>query len=201
MYNYGYNTVFWGETMNKTKSEILKAAVILFSKNGYERTAMDEIASSAGIAKGTLYYHFNSKEDILNFAISRGITLMEERACEINDLNINPLDKLRKILKVQLTVLYENRELVKVILSQMWGQEQRQQELRERIKKYISIIETIIVDAMESNLIKKGDSFLVAHLFFGSLVSAAMYELIYSDDINVETMISTLMEYSFKGML
>ena len=49
----------------------------LFAKKGYDATSIEEITSVVGIAKGTLYYHFSSKEEILDFLIVEGIKLLQ----------------------------------------------------------------------------------------------------------------------------
>jgi AcrR family transcriptional regulator len=48
-----------------TRQEILAAAKELFQKKGYEETSIDDIVLSADLAKGTFYYHFDSKEELL----------------------------------------------------------------------------------------------------------------------------------------
>ena len=50
--------------MNKTKEAIYNASIDIFSRCGYTGASMDDIAVSAGVAKGTLYYHFKSKEEL-----------------------------------------------------------------------------------------------------------------------------------------
>lgn len=50
--------------MSKIKQHIIETASILFYKNGYNSTGINEIIAEAGIAKATLYNHFKSKEDI-----------------------------------------------------------------------------------------------------------------------------------------
>lgn len=52
------------EKREATRQDILAAAGLLFIK-GYESTSVDDIAEAANVAKGTLYYHFNSKDDVL----------------------------------------------------------------------------------------------------------------------------------------
>lgn len=52
------------------KSTIIEIAIRLFSKYGYAKTSVDEIASQANIAKGTVYYYFTSKEELFMEAIS-----------------------------------------------------------------------------------------------------------------------------------
>ena len=54
-----------------TRSAILDAAIDLFISQGFETTPMDAIADAAGVAKGTLYYHFDSKEGIVDAIVAR----------------------------------------------------------------------------------------------------------------------------------
>ncbi len=49
-----------------TKSEILSAALNLFARNGYEKTTMRSIAEKVGIKSASIYYFYDSKEDLLN---------------------------------------------------------------------------------------------------------------------------------------
>jgi AcrR family transcriptional regulator len=53
------------EKREATRQEILAAAGILFMKKGYDATSVDDIAEAANVAKGTLYYHFKSKDEVL----------------------------------------------------------------------------------------------------------------------------------------
>ena len=48
----------------------MKTAKQLFAEKGYDATGMEEIASNAGVPKSLIYYHFNSKEDLLNAVIT-----------------------------------------------------------------------------------------------------------------------------------
>ena len=53
------------------RNEILDVAERLFCLNGYDNTSTNDILAEIGIARGTLYYHFKSKEDILDGMIDR----------------------------------------------------------------------------------------------------------------------------------
>ena len=63
--------------MNRTKRKIFETAMELFAQKGYDGTSVEEITSIVGIAKGTLYYHFTSKEEIFNFLIEEGMNLLK----------------------------------------------------------------------------------------------------------------------------
>ena len=59
------------------KNEILDVAEKLFAVKGFDGTSTNEILEKTGIARGTLYYHFKSKEDILDGVIIRMIDQIE----------------------------------------------------------------------------------------------------------------------------
>ena len=53
------------------REEILDVAERLFSTKGFDHTSTNDILEGVGIARGTLYYHYKSKEDILDGVIER----------------------------------------------------------------------------------------------------------------------------------
>lgn len=92
--------------MNKTKNLIFKSAIKIFSESGYRGATMDDIAANAGLVKGTLYYHFKSKEEIFNFIVEEGLQILQNQVIEVQNINIGPIEKLIKICRIQLTFLY-----------------------------------------------------------------------------------------------
>lgn len=67
----------------KRKLELLNIAYRMFVSKGYENTSVDEIIAGAGIAKGTFYYHFESKEELLEAVIDMMLDREEEEAQKI----------------------------------------------------------------------------------------------------------------------
>ncbi|WP_312609309.1 TetR/AcrR family transcriptional regulator, partial [Mammaliicoccus sciuri] len=53
------------------KNDILNAAEALFSTKGYQKTTIIDILKAVGIAKGTFYYYFASKEEVMDAIIDR----------------------------------------------------------------------------------------------------------------------------------
>jgi len=186
--------------MNKTKSLIFESAIKTFSESGYRGATMDDIASNAGLAKGTLYYNFASKEEIFNFIVEEGLQILQNQVIEVQYMNMEPIEKLIKICKIQLTFLYGYTNFFKVVMSQLWGTENRQTELRGKIRKYINEIEINIKAAMENGQIEKGDTELMAFQFFGSLCSSAIYESIHIEEISLENIIDSTIRFTLKGL-
>jgi AcrR family transcriptional regulator len=86
------------QVARSTPDAILDAAIDLFIEAGFETTPMDAIAAKAGVAKGTLYYHFKSKEGIVEAIVERFVA-GAERAFEsiVADSSIGPMGKLEAI--------------------------------------------------------------------------------------------------------
>jgi TetR/AcrR family transcriptional regulator len=185
--------------MNKTKKVIFEAAIKLFSKKGYHKSTMDEIAEAAGVAKGTLYYHFNSKEDIFRFIIDEGVKIIED---EIKDRTMhldNPIDKLRMVCKVQLELVIKYIEFFKTVLSQMWGDEERQNQLREVLGRYFKLIEGYLREAADEGVIANSNIEIIAFNFFGIMASTVVYSLIHKE-MDVNELIDTLLEFIMRAI-
>ena len=80
------------------REEILNAAHTLFTTKGFQTTTMEDILGVVGIAKGTLYYHFPSKEKILEALVLRTIGRVERRARELAASSAPAVDKLKAIM-------------------------------------------------------------------------------------------------------
>ena len=79
------------------KEEILDVAEKLFGTKGFDHTSTNDILEGVGIARGTLYYHFRSKEEILDAVIERLTNrLVAEAALIIRDRRRPFLERLTK---------------------------------------------------------------------------------------------------------
>ena len=98
--------------MNKTKRKIFETSMKLFAEKGYDATSIEDITATVGVAKGTLYYHFSSKEEIFNFLVEEGVKLLKNSIEIKTDKLSNSLDKIRAIVLIQIKILvkYENNE-------------------------------------------------------------------------------------------
>lgn len=82
----------------KRKLELLKIAYKMFLTRGYENTSVDEIIEEAGIAKGTFYYYFQSKEQLLEEVIGMMIDEEAERACEVLNTDLPIPQKITAVI-------------------------------------------------------------------------------------------------------
>ena len=98
------------------KQEILDAAEMLFGTKGFDNTSTGDILDAVGIARGTLYYHFKSKEEILDGVIQRMTNrLMEDAKAIVRNKELPVLERLTKAimaLNVESKIGYEVMEQV-----------------------------------------------------------------------------------------
>lgn len=86
---------------DERKNEILDVAQHLFHEKGYVQTTVEDIMRECNIAKGTLYYHFKSKEEILSAVINRQIDLQEEAMKTIAaDKETTAVEKLVQVIQL-----------------------------------------------------------------------------------------------------
>lgn len=84
---------------DNTKDKILTVAEKLFSRFGFHKTSMDEIAKIARKAKGSLYYHFASKEDLFREVVAKEIDNLENiLSVVINDSKLKSSEKIKLYL-------------------------------------------------------------------------------------------------------
>ena len=187
--------------MNKTKKAIFEAAISIFSTSDYNGATVDEIAAKANVAKGTLYYNFKNKEEIFNFVINKGLEIWNEKLTELEKLKEEPIEKLKKLFRMQFELLYENRAFFKMVMSQLWGKETRQDELRGKINQYIEGIERILKEAVSKNQIRECDVSLLAHSLFGSLISTSLYEISKDKEFEVNRVIEEITLNILEGII
>lgn len=72
----------------RRKQDLLQISYKMFLARGYENTSVDGIIEEAGIAKGTFYYHFKSKEQLLEEVVGMMIADEEEKARQILESEI-----------------------------------------------------------------------------------------------------------------
>ena len=119
--------------------QIVDAAVIAISENGYHQAQVSKIAKQAGVADGTIYLYFKNKEDILISVFQEKMGIFVE----------NSSDKLSKMIENHFHVLSSDRHLATVTQLEL---RQSNKEIRSKInailKEYLILLDQIIIEGM-----------------------------------------------------
>ncbi len=95
--------------------QILDAALVVFSQNGFENTSMQSVSKHAGVSKGNLYNYFDSKEALLKKIIRNGLEKIMEHYEGIG--SIENEKEFENVLNDSFKMLRENRDFWKLFYS------------------------------------------------------------------------------------
>jgi TetR/AcrR family fatty acid metabolism transcriptional regulator len=153
------------------REAILRAATKVFARNGFFNSRVAHIAQEAGVADGTVYLYFKSKDEILHSIFDRGMDLAisegREQLAKIQD----PRDKLKTIACLHLERLGADRDLAIVFQVELRGSTKFMEEFSGgRFAEYLGMIRSVIEEGQELGIFRPGlNTQVVAKVFFGAL--------------------------------
>lgn len=101
------------------KKKIILAAISEFAKDGFEKASIDAIALKAKVAKGTVFYHFKSKQELFEEIVDEGQKTFEgiiER--KTKDLKSEKI-KIEKVVEIEVDFIHKYRDLFSIYLGEM----------------------------------------------------------------------------------
>ena len=90
------------------KDAILDATDRLLARYGYRKMTVEDIASEAGIGKGTIYLHFSSKEEVVLSHVDRIVDRLNERLREIGSSDAPAAERLRQMLSTRVMFRFDS---------------------------------------------------------------------------------------------
>src|SRR5262245_20766710 len=153
------------------RDAILRAAIDVFAGRGYFNAQVADVARAAGVAAGTVYLYFRSKDDLLISIFERGMrdALAEGRAlaAEVED----PIERIRRFARLHLVRLGRDRNLAVVFQAEL----QQSTKFMERfsstlLRDYLCLIRNTIADGQKAGLFRADlNPTVAAKALFGAL--------------------------------
>lgn len=163
--------------MSEKKENVIKAARFLFSKYGYRKVSMDEIAGEANVSKKTIYTYFKDKNDLIRYFLVDEINEMNKLADEIDKKDIPFEDKIHELIMVQLDYRNNSKLLGTLLQEVEQGKLVIDEESQHILNKTIQEKLKIRLDkAIKDGYVKDCDTEIVAFLIYKIYV-ALMFEL------------------------
>ncbi|EST56352.1 transcriptional regulator [Brevibacillus panacihumi W25] len=177
------------------KDQIAQGALTAFSQFGYSETTMDSIAEIAQVAKGTLYYHFATKEELFWYVVERGVKMLIYSVDSvIQDETLSLEDRMKSILDGHLHFFSENRELCFLLLSIFTTDEQRNQFAGKLLTNYFTMMEGYMHDLKEQGFIRQdADIQTLASALFGMVGFTALRKQFRNEPVDIEASRKTLL--------
>ena len=153
------------------REAILRAATTVFAHNGYFNSKVADIAREAGVADGTVYLYFKSKEDILHSIFDRSVDdAIAEARKKVESLS-DPREKLRQIAHLHLERLGADRDLAVVFQVELRGSTKFMEEFSAAgFAEYLMLIRTTFEEGQQAGLFRPDlNAKVVAKILFGAL--------------------------------
>ena len=157
------------------KEDIMKVAADLFSKKSYHDVTMDQIAEHVGVAKGTIYLYFDSKENLY-------LGILEHTHETIESILVNEIakndpapQKLKKVLTLIFRFYSENKDVLRILTRDETRLIKEHYEFTERWRhRRIKLYRKILEKGIKEGSFRPANTELLALIIFG-LVGSVMF--------------------------
>ncbi|MDX9697428.1 MAG: TetR/AcrR family transcriptional regulator [Bacteroidales bacterium] len=137
-------------------SKIVGQASHVFSKYGFKKATMDDIAKASGMAKSSLYYYFKSKEEVFEAVVKKEANLirseLEKRVINSQD---NPKDKIRNYVLIRMKFLKEMVNFYETLKNDYLGNLAFTERIREKYdREEQQIIQILLQQGIDAGIFK-----------------------------------------------
>lgn len=151
--------------------QIIDAAIRVFARNGYYNSRVSDIAKEAGIAAGTIYLYFKTKDEILVTLFREQMAGFVARLRKAISVEPDALRKLRRLIALHFQVLESNPDLAEVVQVELrQGHKFFRGASAHEVAAYFALIASVLEEGVEAGLFRKDLPIKVAtKLLFGAL--------------------------------
>lgn len=183
------------------RDAILRAATDVFAERGYFNAQVADVARAAGVAAGTVYLYFRSKDDVLVSIFERTMreALAEGRAAvaQIRD----PRQRLRKLARLHLARLGRDRNLAVVFQVELRQSTKFMERLSSTLlRDYLGLIRSAIADGQRDGLFRADlNPTSAAKMLFGALDEMATNWMLSKRRYSLEADADTVLDLFLNG--
>lgn len=140
------------------QKHIIDAALLIFSRNGYKKASIADIAEAAGIAKGMVMYYFGSKKNLYMYLCEMCVKIMAEEMEKGFDKSITDFfDKIKMLTDIKIAMMKRHSAAISFLTSAYF---ETSTDVREDVKSFfisnIGIRERWVFDGTEISKFKDG---------------------------------------------
>ncbi|MBL8192781.1 MAG: TetR/AcrR family transcriptional regulator [Blastocatellia bacterium] len=190
------------EKRTATREQIISTAISLFTKQGYETTTIDDITKAAKVAKGTFYYHFECKEELV---LALGETAMLENALRTQiaiETGQSPLIALQDFLAEAARWLTENRKLANIFFHYSISNYQHMKKHHERHDhpSFRQVVHKFLATAQEKGELRNDiSSYELSQIFGLVFIHSVRYWLESSENISLKEKLNFCLSLFLEG--
>ena len=185
------------------REAILRAAIQVFAHNGYFNSKVADIASEAGVADGTVYLYFKSKEEILHSIFDRSVDEAVAEARKQLATISDARDKLRQIAFLHLERLGADRDLAVVFQVELRGSTKFMEEFSAAgFAEYLELIRSTFEEGQHTGVFRADiNAKVVAKILFGALDEMATNWILSKRRYKLAPMADQVLDIFLNGVI
>ncbi len=146
---------------------LLAIAVTVFNERGYDGTSMEDLSRRLGISKSSIYYHVDSKEDLLALALDRALDGLFAAAAEVTASDEPAIERLERLVRGSVAVLADRLPYVTLLLRARGNTHTERRALARR-RQFDDIVADLVKQAeLDGDIRPDVDPAITARLLFG----------------------------------
>lgn len=155
-----------------TDDEIVRVATRLFRERGYHGTSMSDVAGVIGVTAASLYYHFESKQELLLSVLRAGMDTLLESLEEIAAADAAPEERLERAISNHLAFVLQRGDAVAVFLRERRFLDPPRLQIYElRVDRYDELFTSIVAEACTEGGLPDLEPKLLSMLILGTINS------------------------------
>jgi len=192
--------LFFGEKQDK-RLQILAAAAKVFTAKGFHPTKVEEIASEAGVGKGTVYEYFSSKTEVFKEMLFHLLEFYKRYFEERLDRSKSVREQLFTIMSTHANFLKNNKDLFSLILEphQPIDEETQAWLVAER-REILDGLAKIIQSGIERGELRPVNTFVAAQILLGIMISFSGEVFLAKKDWDHQEIINHILDILFQGL-
>jgi len=151
----------------KTRERILKAAEREFSERGFHGTQISHIVKSAGVARGTFYIYFKSKEEVFEELLKKVVEDLKECIKPV-ELSRNPVSQVEENVERVLEYALRNEGLAKILLFRSCEPEYAR-IVENFFEEVTNLVESSLKKGIKLGILRPHDTRVVARAIVGGV--------------------------------
>jgi len=184
------------------KEYIVKSAQKLFSRFGFLKTTVDEIAKSARMGKASIYHYFKSKIDIFREVVEMEEKVLEREVKKATEKVKTPQQKMKAFVMTKMKYLQELTNIHSVLKEDDLDHYSSIRRIREKdFLGEIELVKSILEDGVKKNIFVIRDTNLAAFAFISALKGLEYPWTIKIPSLEIEKNVDTILEILFNGIV
>jgi AcrR family transcriptional regulator len=153
-----------------TKDKIIKNAMLLFSKNGFDATTVDEVANVSGVNKALLYYYFKNKAGLYENVMINVLSAIHQEVVQTDKCCDNPMGELRAFIETYANFALKQPYFPALLLRELSDSGAHLPEMMfANMRKLFALLSDILKKGEKEGIFNKSIPMVIHFMIIGTI--------------------------------